>query len=166
MVGDPKQSIFAFTGADIKLYNRVKEKWNRTATVGSTDYSAIIDQTGRFRTGLKTAIQKIKRFGFPDQTEAGTSQAIFEGMTTLTPECVPDHQTFKGCLSVPVRGWNKGWIDWTGCPLYSRTDCRSDRQSGSDQSIWYCEPDHSYPVCYSRWFPDYYLVYNLDAMVY
>jgi len=97
MVGDPKQSIYAFTGADIKLYNRVKEKMERDSN------SIVYGLRRNYRSNKKvsdwvenTFSKKISGFGFPDITETGSSQAIFEGMTTLTPEIITDDNNLNG----------------------------------------------------------------------
>lgn len=97
MVGDPKQSIFAFTGADIKLYNRVKEKMQQDSNCRVYGLQRNYRSNRQICDWVENSYsKKLSGFGFPDQTEAGSSQAIFEGMTTLTPACVADHQTLKG----------------------------------------------------------------------
>ncbi|MDK2941643.1 MAG: hypothetical protein PWP56_1156 [Acetobacterium sp.] len=97
MVGDPKQSIFAFTGADIKLYNRVKEKMQQDSNCRVYGLQRNYRSNKQICDWVENSYsKKLSGFGFPDQTEDGTSQAIFEGMTTLTPECIADHQTLKG----------------------------------------------------------------------
>lgn len=97
MVGDPKQSIFAFTGADIKLYNRVKEKMERD------DNSQVYYLNRNYRSNRQLCdwitqnyAQEISGFGFPAKIKAGSSQAIFEGMTTLAPKRKSDNQTLNG----------------------------------------------------------------------
>jgi ATP-dependent exoDNAse (exonuclease V) beta subunit (contains helicase and exonuclease domains) len=97
MVGDPKQSIYAFTGADIKLYNRVKEKMEKD------DNCVVYGLQRNYRSNKKicnwveyTFSKKESNFGFPDSKEPGNNQAVFEGMNAFANGISNDESTLNG----------------------------------------------------------------------
>ena len=103
IVGDPKQSIYSFTGADIKLYNRVKKKMQK-------DSNCMVYFLNRnYRSNLNicnwvenTFTKNVNlEFGFikgsnGDNSECSESQAVFDGMTTLAPEETIENKKLKG----------------------------------------------------------------------
>lgn len=96
MVGDPKQSIYAFTGADIKLYNRVKVKMEK-------DDNCIVYRLQRnYRSNKKicnwveNTFTKKGDFGFPGSKEPGNNQAVFEGMNAFANDITNDESTING----------------------------------------------------------------------
>ncbi len=97
MVGDPKQSIYAFTGADIKLYNRVKDKMEKD------DNGAVYGLQRNYRSNKKicnwveqTFSKNQSDFGFPNSKEPGNNQAVFEGMNAFAIELAHDENTING----------------------------------------------------------------------
>lgn len=103
MVGDPKQSIYSFTGADITLYSRVRDK------LTLEDNGIVYKLKANYRSNRRvcnwiqstfTKSSSNKDYGFPtisDPAEAG--QAVFEGIITPAPDEKPAENMLKGIYS-------------------------------------------------------------------
>lgn len=96
MVGDPKQSIYAFTGADIKLYNRVKEKMEKDDNCTVYGLQRNYRSNKKICNWVENTFTKKSDFGFPNSKEPGNNQAIFEGMNAFAKDLTNDESTLNG----------------------------------------------------------------------
>lgn len=86
LVGDPKQSIYGFRGADIEIYNKVKYTFEESSLTNAKVYNLIMNyrSTDELCTWIENTFKnkgdKESKFGFSDKNDGNNNQAVFGGI--------------------------------------------------------------------------------------
>lgn len=86
LVGDPKQSIYGFRGADIEIYNKVKYTFEEYELANAKVYTLIMNYRSTdtlcqwIENTFKMKDVKESKFGFPDKSDETNNQAVFDGI--------------------------------------------------------------------------------------